>query len=403
MQNQTTPHLPTLPMHLMLNMGYLLSLPLGLQCAKNAWLHLKQAENVKEEEAEETANKLQKLVLQEAKSQTDKMIAGIRRYYDTPYSRNLNEAPCVWQKFSARLLDYGQGISEANSVVLFVPSLINRYYILDLSKERSFLRYLARQGVYPLVLDWGIPSKREKNFDCADYITEILLPAVDFISKISASKIDLAGYCMGGVMALAAAKIKPDKISSLSLFATPWNFHCSEFMPFILDKKWHKELEKQIKLHNTVPAAFIQSLFYLTDPFLFEQKFRRYAETGSGSINERDFLALEHWVNDGVPMPSKVAVDCLIEWVQSNILAKGKWSVKGKKISSLPASMPVFMAIPKNDGVVPFECAMPLANTGNKPYIIHPKAGHVGMIVGRNAKRELWQPYCKWLISSDNN
>ncbi len=325
------------------------------------------------------------------------MLAGVLRYYETPYKRNVFDPPCIWQKGSARLLDYGQKISDPKVVVLFIPSLINRYYILDLEEERSFLRYLATQGIYPLVLDWGEPSGAEKRFGCGEYVTEILCPAIDFIAGISAQPIALAGYCMGGVLAIAAAKLKRKKISSLALLATPWDFHCREFAPFVLEKKWHAQMARMIDEQKTLPAEMIQSLFYLTDPFLFEHKFRRYSELEPNSRAARDFVALEHWVNDGVPMTSGVAHDCLIGWAQENKLLSGNWIVGGKKITPPPASLPSFIAIPQNDHVVPFDCALPLAKANKNAHIIHPRAGHVGMIVGSHARRELWQPYAAWL------
>jgi|CXWL01.1.fsa_nt_gi polyhydroxyalkanoate synthase len=327
------------------------------------------------------------------------MLAGVLRYYETPYQRNVSEPPTIWQRGSARLLDYGQKVSSPKSVVLFIPSLINRYYILDLEEERSFLRYLATQGIYPLVLDWGKPSATEQKFNCGDYVTEILSPAIDFISKISAQPVALAGYCMGGVLALAAAKIKRTKISSLALFATPWDFHCPEFAPFVLEKKWQLEMAKRINEQKTLPAEMIQSLFYLTDPFVFEHKFRRYAELDPNSRVAKDFVALEHWVNDGVPMTSGVAHDSLIGWAQENKLAKGEWVVSGKNITPPPKTLPTFIAIPRNDHVVPFECAIPLATASKHAQVIHPSAGHVGMIVGGHAKRELWHPYATWLLN----
>lgn len=328
------------------------------------------------------------------------MLSGVLRYYETPYKRSVTDPPSIWQHGSARMLDYGQKVTNPKAVVLFIPSLINRYYILDLEEERSFLRYLASQRIYPLVLDWGKPEEDEKNYDCSDYITEVLLPAIDFIAKISGGQVALSGYCMGGVLALAAAKLRPKKISSLALFATPWDFHCPEFAPFVLAKKWQKEMAKLIDEKKTLPAEMIQSLFYLTDPFVFEHKFCRYAEMEPNSRAAKDFVALEHWVNDGVPMTSGVAHDCLIGWAQENKLMKGEWKIDGKKITPPSSSLPTFIAIPRNDHVVPFDCALPLAAVSKHAKIIHPSSGHVGMIVGSHAKRELWQPYASWL--SDN-
>ena len=175
------------------------------------------------------------------------MLAGVLSYSEAGYQRTVSEAPTIWRSGSVRLLDYGQSVENPKQIVLFVPSLINRYYILDLEEKRSFLRFLASQGIYPLVLDWGEPSEADSNLTTADYVEKILIPAVKFVAEIWKKPFSIAGYCMGGVMALAAAKTARKYISSLALLATPWDFSAPEFSAFRLPEFWKKELEKYIE------------------------------------------------------------------------------------------------------------------------------------------------------------
>lgn len=398
MQTPSQPLLPTLPLHLALMMSYTASLPIALQCANAGLLPLKKplAEALK-------SPRLQKNLEIEAKNRASELLRAILKYTDTPYERTAMDAPCIWQQGNARLLDYGATYgATAKTIALFVPSLINRYYILDLEKERSMLRFMAQQGIYPLALDWGTPGTFEKDFSTEDYIRKILLPAIDFLYKTSGSKITLAGYCMGGVFSLAAAQLRKEKVKKLALLATPWDFHCQSFSPFILGEGWQHQISELLANHEQLPASIVQALFYMTDPFIFEHKFLRFANLDPESRQAKDFIALEHWVNDGVPMTSKVAHDTLIGWAQQNLLASGKWKVSGKIISAKKLAHPCFVAIPKNDHVVPFDCAMPLAQQLSKSKVIHPSAGHVGMIVGSSAKRELWQPLAKWMLQRSN-
>lgn len=388
--------LPTLPMHLLLSMGCYLSSPFASQCANAGLLPWnRQSPN------QQLSARQQLAINAEAKNRATSLLEGVLRYQKTPYKRDVIEPPAIWQSGSARLLDYGSLIDDKSQrpIVLFIPSLINRYYILDLEEERSMLRYLTEQGSYPLVLDWGEPGAREAQFGVDDYVRDILVTVIGFISRVSGQKITLAGYCMGGVLALAALKLARRHVSSLALFAAPWDFHCKEFAPFILDKPYLASLDSMITSQKTLPADFVQALFYVTDPFVFEQKFRRYAELHEGSRAARDFVALEHWVNDGVPMTAKVARDCLIGWSQKNMLSKEQWKIDGHTITPRGLKLPVFMAIPQNDHVVPHDCAMPLAKALPHAQLIHPSAGHVGMIVGSRARRELWQPFSEWLAS----
>jgi len=390
-KNKNLPPLPTLPMQLMLSMGTWLASPFAWASVKDASPLWKDAKNLPE---------LQKALSEEVKNRANEMLSGVSRYLETPYRRNVKEPPAIWNQGAARLLDYGLGTVEAvkaKTIAFFIPSLINRYYILDLEENRSFMRYLASQNIYPLVLDWGTPGKKEENYSVDDYVQKVLLPAIDFVHQSASQKVALAGYCMGGILSLAAAQLAPKKISSLSLLATPWDFHCKQFAPFVVEKKWQDYIHSLIGANKYVPADVVQSLFYITDPWVFEHKFRRFFGMEPESRAAKDFVALEHWVNDGVPMTAKVAKDCMIGWAQQNLVAGGGWRVAEKIINPQKINLPTFIAIPKNDHVVPYECAWPLAQLMKNATLLHPSAGHVGMIVGQKAKKELWQPFVEWL------
>ena len=78
--------------------------------------------------------------------------AGINAYRHHPYRRRLPDPPALWESGATRLLDYGPANGHP---VLFVPSLINRAYILDLSERRSLMRWMAAEtGLRPLLVDW---------------------------------------------------------------------------------------------------------------------------------------------------------------------------------------------------------------------------------------------------------
>ncbi len=85
-------------------------------------------------------------------------LAGLEAYRRHPYRRSDDARPVVWREGTTRLLDYGG--DTAGPVILVVPSLINRFYVLDLLPERSFLRHLVGRGLRPLVVDWGEPGRR---------------------------------------------------------------------------------------------------------------------------------------------------------------------------------------------------------------------------------------------------
>ncbi len=126
------------------------------------------------------------------------LLAGVAAYRRHPWHRQLDDPPTIWSEGSSRLLDYGP---PGAPPLLVVPSLVNRATILDLMPDHSMLRFLANCGIRPLLLDWGYPGEAERSFSLSDYIAGRLVRALESVG----SPVDLAGYCMGGLMATAAA------------------------------------------------------------------------------------------------------------------------------------------------------------------------------------------------------
>lgn len=299
---------------------------------------------------------------------------------------------------SVRLLDYGVLCpGEPVATVLLVPSLINKYYILDLSEKQSFARYLASQNIYPIVLDWGVPTQAEQGFDMADYVQKRLMPAIEFCAGTAAAPLHLLGYCLGGVLTLAAAQLLNASLKSISLLATPWDFSKQDVQLQQLTPAMLQECEAMILEHEVVPAEFMQHLFLLRQPFAFAQKFMRFAHVENAREAE-EFMLLEGWVNDGVAMSAKAARDCLIDWIQRNALAEAKWCVDGQVVQA-KTHLPCFISMPKHDAIVPYGCALALAEQIPHATLSAPSTGHVGMIVGSRAKKQLWEPYVEFIQS----
>ncbi len=343
---------------------------------------------------------LAQAVQREATLRLREFLNGIKRYHDSSYRRTVVSPPVIWRKGSACLLDYTRlcaGNMALLPPLLLIPSLINRYYILDLDEKKSFARYLSAQGIPCLILDWGEPEGAEMAYNCADYVTEILVPALNFIVASTGQKAVLGGYCMGGVLATALGLICPALTAGIALLATPWDFCAPGMAHLRLNNELCSQIEAQLSAEEKVPASLIHLLFCLQNPIGFQQKFRRFAQMPEGKEGAkiRAFMALESWVNDGVPMAAAVAKECLLDWTQHNTLHSGYWEVKGSRINPSGSAMRVFAAIPKSDQIVPKSCAMPLAQAMNAS-IIYPGAGHVSMVVGEKAKRELWEPFVAW-------
>ncbi|HTW28111.1 MAG TPA: alpha/beta fold hydrolase [Acetobacteraceae bacterium] len=319
------------------------------------------------------------------------LLAGIAAYRRHPYVRDLPDPPAIWHEGPTRLLDYAAG--SDGPPVLFVPSLVNRAYVLDLAPGRSMMRFLAGEGVRSLLLDWGWPGEVERRFTLTDYIAGRLERAV----AAQGRPVVLAGYCMGGLLALAAAQRRPELVRGLALLATPWDFHAPDPGQAETLSRAALLLEPAFAASGSMPIDALQAMFALLDPDGIAGKYRTFGEARQDTERARMFVALEDWLNDGVPLAAGVARECLVGWYGENGPMRGAWRVAGLPVEPRALRLPAFVAIPGRDRIVPPESARPLGTLIEAAAVHEPHAGHIGMAAGSGAEAALWRPLLEWL------
>lgn len=336
----------------------------------------------------------------EAARRAGALLAGLEAYRHHPYRRALQDPPAIWAEGASRLLDYGQcrdGISDGRPV-LVVPSLVNRGYVLDLSEGQSLLRWLATRGLRPMLVDWGRPGPEERGFDLDGYIAGRLARALDAAREAAGEAPLVLGYCMGGLLALALAALRPKAVAGLALLATPWDFHaCGEADQARALAASIQPFWTMFDTLGEMPVDAIQMLFARLDPYLAVRKFTAFAALDPASPKARAFVALEDWLNDGVPLPAPVARACIGGWYGENLPGRGAWRVAGQVIDPAEIDLPALVLIPAQDRIVPPASAVALATALPRAEVRRPPLGHIGMVVGGRARRSVWSPLATWL------
>ena len=330
----------------------------------------------------------------QAYNQSTGFVQGLQAYLASDYERPEKLYNILWERGSAQLLDLAPKRRDAVAV-LCVPSLINKSTILDLTPETSFVEYLKSQGMRPLILDWGTPGDDELDFTTADYINAYALAALQALREEHDGPIVLAGYCMGGIFTVAMAQLAPLFVDGMILLATPWDFASDDTPRVLLDPAAQMMLRQWIAGQNPVPPLVMQTMFHMIDPWRVQEKYSRYP--GLNDAQKQHFLAVEHWVNDGVPLVQRTAEECLVDWPQGNILARHQWKIGRRWIEPESIKTPTLAVIPTRDLIVPRGCALPLAEQLQRCDVILPDTGHIGMIVGSRAKALVWDPVVEWI------
>lgn len=340
-------------------------------------------------------------VATEAMARLGAMLEGIERWQRHPHRRRLADPPALWSAGCSRLLDFG----GAGPVVFVVPSLINRPHVLDLGPDRSLMRFLARRGLRPLLLDWGIPGPAEADFDLTAWCTRRMLPALAVAAGAGGGRIALLGYCMGGTLAVAAATLAPGAVARMALIGAPWCFAAGRGAMLamrLLGRDAGPDrvaglLRAIAATFGAIPHDLLQLIFALLDPGLALAKFRRFAAMDPAGMEARRFVELEDWLNDPVPLTGPAAVELLVDWQLRNVTGRGEWRIAGRPVRPAALRLPVLGFCARRDRIAPRDSTEPLLAAIPDARILRPAAGHVGMIVSGSARDALWEPLALFL------
>lgn len=344
-----------------------------------------------------------KAVTEEARQRLDQFTRGVRKYRTAPRTARPAEPPVLWREGSTRLLDYG-AVPEATNpegpVVLVIPSLVNRFWILDLDHDQSLLRSLATRGLRPLVIDWDAPEGAETAFTLTDYISGRLARALDVAAALNGGPVALAGYCMGGLLALALAQLRPKHVGALVTLATPWDFHVAQGDLVRVLAGMMPRLEDTVAKAGVLPVDMMQAMFAGLDPYMTPAKFRRFAEMPPDTQAARRFVQLEDWLNDGIVLAGPVALECFRDWHLRNTPPRGEWIVGGDAIRPDRVSCPALVVVPEKDHLVPPGSSHALASGLPDARVLPINAGHIGLVTGSSAHEMLFTPLSDWLLSA---
>ena len=275
-----------------------------------------------------------------------------------------------------------------------VPSLVNRAYILDLMPGASLLDYLRDNGIRPLLLDWGDGQNAERGLSVDGLIVDHIESALRWVYLDTGKMPLVAGYCMGGTLALALACRCPHRMAGLALLAAPWDFGHDAASGRTAAQ--YRSLTSFAGHVGGAPVEFLQTLFAQIDPLGVPRKFVRFAQIEAASAAAARFVAIEDWLNDGIALNADIFDECLIDWYANNAPARGTWRVDGRPVEPERLKLPVLLAVPEHDRIVPPASSLPLLDLISNCELVRPRAGHVGMVAGPNAKTSLWIPLVRW-------
>ncbi|MGB4057036.1 MAG: alpha/beta fold hydrolase [Alphaproteobacteria bacterium] len=326
------------------------------------------------------------------------MLLGIQRYQQASFVNEREPLEVIWQQGTTTLQSIpGRAIDKNNPVILLIPSMVNRGYILDLMPGRSMLRWFADQGITSYLLDWGEGVGDPGQQSVEDIIMQRLVPGIEYAAKKSGRAVNVLGYCMGGTLLAGAAIPAAKSIDSLIFLAAPWDFHAGAKNMLARVQFWAPSAFPAIAEKGFLPKDWMQILFASLNPDAAARKFSAFVKMKENSEEFRLFIAVEDWLNDGVDLPGAVAQHCIKSWFFENATAAQKWQIGGRPVTLEAIQSRVLVIASKTDRLVDYEAATALAESIPGAELITPPCGHVGMIAGAGAIEKVWRPVADWI------
>lgn len=291
-----------------------------------------------------------------------RMISGVPASGDGQFSvgENLAITPgeVVFRNNLIELIRYTpQTDTVYKEPVLMIPAWIMKYYILDLSSHNSLVHWLVEQGHTVFMVSWKNPGAEDSNLGMDDYYRLGAMAAIDEVTRaLPKTKIHLAGYCLGGTLAMitaaAMSRDGDDRIKTLTILAAQGDFsEAGELMLFVT----HSEvafLKNVMKLQGYLDTKQMAGAF---------QMLRSYDLIWSKIISDymqgqrRDVLDLMVWNEDSTRMPYRMHSEYLDRLFLHNDFASGRFVVEGKLVAPRNIRLPVFAVGTERDHVVPWQ------------------------------------------------
>jgi polyhydroxyalkanoate synthase len=302
--------------------------------------------------------------------------------------------------------------------MLILPAWIMKYYIMDLSPQNSLVKWLLEQGHTVFIVSWRNPNAEDRDIGLDDYFRQGAMAALDAVSTIVPdTKIHLAGYCLGGTLALitaaALAGNGDDRLKSLTLLAAQGDFtEAGEIKLFLRDSQI-KYLESTMWAQGYLDSGQMAGAFKML---------RSYEMLWSKMVNtylkgqRTKMIDLMVWNADATRLPYKMHSEYLKKLLLHNDFVEGRLTIEGKPVVPENIKLPVFAVGTEKDHVVPWISAFKihllvntsvtfvLCNSGHNAGIVS-EPGHRGRYY-RIYERKPGDPYispANWLTRSELN
>ena len=308
--------------------------------------------------------------------------------------RNLAVTPgaVVSENRVMQLIQYAPSTQQVfERPLLIVPPFINKYYILDLQPENSFVRYCVGHGFTTFIVSWRNIPPELGYLTWDDYVREGVLAPLDVVRAITgAGQINTLGFCVGGTLLATALAVLAQKnvvsVCSLTLLASMLDYSDTGDISVFVDRKFVERAELEFQDGGSMPGSRLAATFAMlrANELVWHFMINNYLKG-----REPKPFDLLYWNADGANLPGRLYTYYLRNmYLENNLRIPGKLDACGVPVDLGRIGVPAFVLAAREDHIVPWKTAhLSAALLGGHTEFVLGASGHVAGIINPAAKK----------------
>jgi len=308
---------------------------------------------------------------------------------------NIGTAPgkVVFRNRMMELIQYAPATETVHATPLIIfPPWINKFYILDLTPQKSFIKWVVEQGYTVFVVSWVNPDARYAEVGMDDYVEEGYLKAVEEVKAITGEeKVNVIGYCIAGTtlaLTLALMQKRGEKsIRSATFFTTLTDFSDQGEVGVFLDDDFVDGIEREVSEKGCLDRFFMSRTFSFlrSNDLIYRPAIRNYM------MGERPpAFDLLYWNGDSTNLPARMVMQYLRGLCQGDRFATEGFRICGETVRISDVRLPLCAVACETDHIAAWDSSyegIRKMGSNSKTFILS-QSGHIAGIVNPPAKKK---------------